>query len=631
VVTTYLQQLLILIKRLSACYLIYLLCRLLFYFANRNYFPHTGFSGLLEDCFYGLRFDSFSIVVSNSFFILLSLLPVNSFYKPNYQKLLFWLFVIANAVFIAFNCIDVAYFPFIKKRSNADLFEQMGGQSDLVKLLPRFLLDFWWAFLVYILMIILLIFIYRRVKIEADKPYVPSGIKQRSLVFLLFILGAGLAVLGVRGGIQRIPIGIVNAGSAAGPRDAPLVLNTPFTLIKSVNEKAIPEYHFYTEDQLKQIYQPFHHFKDSVFRKQNVVVLILESFSKEYTKLGRTRSVTPFLDSLMDKSLLFTNAFSNGTKSIEGIPAILSGVPSYMDSPFVNSLYANNDQTSLAYLLNREGYETAFFHGGINGTMNFDSWAPQAGYKHYYGKNEYNNDADFDHYWGIWDEPFLQYCVKKMSGFKQPFHSAIFTLSSHHPYLVPDKYKNKFPKTDLENAESLGYADHSLRLFFEAAKKTDWYRNTVFVLTADHVGISNNRFFANPVGCLTIPVLFFKPDNSLAGIHENAFSQMDILPSTLNLLGYNKPFFAFGQTYKIPQQHPAYFYINGVYYQYGDSMTCFFRDQKLTHVYNYRRDSLLKNNLIGSDPRSDSAALSRFRAFLQTYNHTLLHNSGRLE
>ena len=76
--------------------------------------------------------------------------------------------------------------------------------------------------------------------------------------------------------------------------------------------------------------------------------------------------------------------------------------------------------------------------------MNFDSWASLAGYSEYYGKNEYNNTADFDNFWGIWDEPFLKYSVKKMSTFKQPFHTAVFTLSSHHPYQIPEKHKNKF-------------------------------------------------------------------------------------------------------------------------------------------------------------------------------------------
>ena len=364
------------------------------------------------------------------------------------------------------------------------------------------------------------------------------------------------------------------------------------------------------------------------FNKENVVVIILESFSKEYTSLGGGKSLTPFLDSLMGQSLTFINGFSNGTKSIEGIPAILSSLPSLYENPFINSIYANNYQSSFATILSKEGYKTAFFHGGINGTMNFDDWSPLAGYEDYFGKNEYNNNSDFDGYWGIWDEPFLQYSVKKMCQFKEPFHSAIFTLSSHHPYFVPDKYKNKFPRGYLENSECIGYADYSLRQFFDSAKKTKWYNNTLFILTADHGSLSKNSFYNNPVGNLTIPILFFKPDNSLKKQNNFAFSQIDILPSALNYLGYNKPFFAFGNSYKDETNGHDYFYQNGTYFSYSDSIVFYFNQNKINAVYNFKRDSNLTKSIHNQYPIIDSIYTAKYRAFIQTYHHTLISNSG---
>jgi phosphoglycerol transferase MdoB-like AlkP superfamily enzyme len=422
----------------------------------------------------------------------------------------------------------------------------------------------------------------------------------------------------------------VDAGAATNSEEVPIVLNTPFTIIKSMEDKALVEYNFYSEAELRSRYNPIHEYKDSVFKKQNVVVLILESFAKEYTKLGR-RSYTPFLDSLMDKSLVCSNAFSNGSKSIEGIPAILSSLPSLMENPFINSLYSLNDQTSLANVLNAEGYQSAFFHGGINGTMNFDAWASLAGYQAYYGKNEYGNDDDFDNFWGIWDEPFLKYSVKKMSEFKQPFHSAVFTLSSHHPYKIPAQYKNKFPKGDLENSESVGYADYALRQFFIAAKKTAWYKNTLFVLTADHGSLSEHPFYSNVVGNQTIPILFFKPDNSLSGIHKDVFSQVDILPSVFSLLGYNKPFFSFGESFSEKKHGNDYFFPTGVQYLYSDSALYCFHVPQLYQVYYYIHDSAVAKPALGRYPELDSTNTRQFRAFIQTYNHTLLHNTGRVK
>lgn len=626
--TIYFRQIGVLLRRLAVCYLIYFICRLLFFLANRSFFPDTGLSNLIEDSFYGLRFDSFSIVASNSLFILLSLLPFNFFARHGYQRLLFWIFVVCNTVAVAFNCIDVAYFPFIRKRSSADLLAQMGGQSDLLKLAPQFLRDFWWAALFFVALIWGMILLYRRVNSDLKGRYVSAHPLSWLTVVFVFVLSAGFSVLAVRGGLQRVPIDIVNAGSVNGPAETPIVLNTPFTLLKSVNQKAVEDYHFFSDAELERIYSPRHHFNHATMQKKNVVVLILESFSKEYTSLGKTVSVTPFLDSLMQHSLVFTNAFSNGAKSIEGIPAILSSLPSLMENPFINSIYANNVQTSFATLLKPEGYSTAFFHGGINGTMNFDDWAPSAGYDRYYGRDEYKNDKDFDNFWGIWDEPFLQYALQKMNELPKPFHSAVFTLSSHHPYFVPHRYETIFPKGPLENSQSIRYADYSLKRFFEEAKKTDWYANTFFILTADHASISEHRFYRCAAGSQCIPILFFSPDSSLAGENAASFSQIDILPSAMDLLGYHKPFFAFGKSFRSNAFPTTWFYAGGNHHVYNDSLVYFINNNQLVRAYNYRQDSVLDVNLLGRHPTEDSLVLTRFEAFIQTYNKTLIHNSG---
>jgi phosphoglycerol transferase MdoB-like AlkP superfamily enzyme len=625
--TSYIQQLSLLLKRLLLSFLLYQWCRLLFFLFNLQHFPNTGVGDLISDSFFGLRFDSFSIVVSNSLFILLSLLPVRFFYSRWYQVLLKWLFCVANAVFIACNFIDIAYFDFIRKRSSADLFKQIGGQSDLFTLLPSFLLDFWLVFLLFILSVIAMTRCYAKNTLH---PAIKGAIstKGKILVAVIFILSVGFSVLAVRGGLQRVPIDIVNAGAVTSAEEVPIVLNTPFTLIKSVNQKALEEVVFYPETQLKTIYDPVHHYRSGPMNKMNVVVLILESFSKEYTKLGRNLGWTPFLDSLMDHSLVCSNAFSNGTKSIEGIPAILSSLPSLTDNPYINSLYANNRQTSFANILKDEGYQSAFFHGGINGTMNFDDWSPMAGYDEYYGRNEYNNEDDFDGFWGIWDEPFLQYSIKKMSSMKEPFHSAIFTLSSHHPYFIPKQYAQKFKKGELENAESIQYADYSVRQFFNTAKKAPWFNNTLFVLVADHCGISGSPFYSNWVGNLTIPVVFYKPDNSLKQVHKGLYSQIDILPTALSILKYDKPFFAYGNNTTEKKNNYSVYYVPGMHFVYSDTMVYGFAEHKAQQAFNYSRDSVLTTNLAGKQPATDSVVTAHFRAFLQTYNSALIHNEG---
>jgi phosphoglycerol transferase MdoB-like AlkP superfamily enzyme len=629
VTRVYLSQVSVLLRRLSIAYLLYFITRLIFFVYNRSLFPGVGITDFIGDAWAGLRFDSFSIAASNSLFILLSLMPPRWFNHSWYQRMLKWLFVIVNAVFVSANVVDTGYFKFIHRRSTSDLFAQLSGQTDVLSLLPQIVGDFWQLVLGFVILVWLGAKLYSRTRLTAFSAADAITWRDRWACVLIFLFVAGVATLGLRGGFQRVPIDLVNAGAMTSANEVPIVLNSPFTIIKSFSHRTIEELTYFSDRDLDAIYSPHHQFPDAQFRKENIVVLILESFSKEYTKLGEHRDLTPFLDSLMDHSLVYSNGYSNGTKSIEGIPAILSSLPSLLEDPYINSMYANNRQTSFASLLKSKGYTSAFFHGGINGTMNFDDWAKQAGYDRYYGRNEYGNDRDFDGYWGIWDEPFLQFAAQNMSVMHQPFHTAIFTLSSHHPYFIPSQYSNQIKSGPLENSASIRYADISLRKFFETASKTNWYRNTLFILVADHCGISDSPFYSNPVGFLSIPILFFRPDNSLTGVNSHGFSQIDILPAAMRLTGYEKPFFAFGNGFRDTTTGFCPWYMSGIHHVFNDSLTFWYRNSEPIATYNYRRDSLLNHNIIGSHPAIEATAAAKYRAFLQSYHHALIHNAGQ--
>lgn len=530
--------------------------------------------------------------------------------------------MISNSVFILFNLIDIAYYPYIKKRSTADLFNQMGGQTDLSTLLPQYLKDFWYLLLIFILLFSLIRFFYGRVPVDQKTyTYTKKSIRDLSIAFLVV---CGLLVVGLRGGIQIIPIDIVDAGRYTRTQNISLILNSPFTIIKSFEKKELPLIDLGVKNP-DLICHTEHHFNHDSLQTPNIVVIMMESCAKEYTKLGRIKSYTPFLDSLMDQSLTFTNAWANGHKSIEGIPAILSSMPTLMEDPFINSIYADNIYPSFANILKPLGYSTAFFHGGTNGTMNFDSYAAQVGYDAYFGRNEYGNDEDFDGFWGIWDEPFLNYTVKKMTEMKQPFHSAIFTLSSHHPYKIPEKYKGKFPKGHLENLESIGYADHSLRLFFNEAKKQDWYSNTLFVLIADHASISDHPFFRTNVGQFTIPVLFFRSNNSMKGTYNKVFQQSDVLPSVLDIIGYNKPFFSFGKSFRDTSERYAVYFTDSRHYFINDSLVIDLTNYKFNNIYNYKKDSTQDHALITLAPFEKEKRYCQ--AYLEVYNKRLINNA----
>ncbi len=614
----YWNQIRFLLIRLSWLYVLFFVCRWVFFLLNKNAFQGVGVSEFFSYSFFGLIFDSFSILVANSLFVLMGLIPYKWFYTTWYQKTMKVIFIFTNTLFLLCNCIDCAYFAFTKKRSTMDLFDQVGGQTDVWALLPSFFIDFWYVLLFLIALVFILFKTYKYATNKNPMPYHYS-FKNSLLYILTFLFCTGLCVLGIRGGFGRVPVSPVDAGKYGPTQHAAILFNSPFTIIKSNETNTINRLTYFNEERLKQLYNPIIQPPDSVvFTNENVVVIILESFGKEYTSLSGRKSYTPFLDSLMKVSLVYSNAFANASKSIEGIPAILSSMPHLMENPYINSLYCNNLLSSFASLLKTKNYETAFFHGGFNGTMNFDGYAKGAGYSNYFGKREYDNDKDFDGTWGIWDEPFLQYSIQKMNKFKQPFHSAIFTLSSHHPYKVPDKYKGRFEKGIYENHECIQYTDYALNRFFETAKKTTWFKNTLFVITADHTSLSGVPFYSNYPGALSIPILFYRADNSLKQDNKQLFQHISILPKALQLIGFKQPI------YNLGNQDMSIFYYSGTYFCCDDSLCYEFRNDNIARIVNYKRDSLLVIDLINKYPQLQTKQETKIKAILQTFTNDLV-------
>jgi phosphoglycerol transferase MdoB-like AlkP superfamily enzyme len=501
--------------------------------------------------------------------------------------------------------------------------------QDLARLLPLFIKDYWYVFLIWAAFIFILYFGYKRTGYPKPTKW---DTKQYLRQTLILIINIGITIIILRGGLQLRPIGITNAGEFVESKYVPLVLNTPFSILKTVEVRGIdPKIYFENETEMKTFIDPHKKGQPGVFKKLNVVVIALESFSKEFIGAlnpGK-KTYTPFLDSLIGQSLVFTNAFSNGKKSIEGIPAIVAGIPSWSDEPFITSRYGNNQINSLANLLKAEGYSTSFFHGGTNGTMGFDAFAGMAGYSNYYGRTEYNNENDYDGNWGIWDEEFLQYTAKTLEKEKQPFFSTLFTLTSHHPYPIPERYKSIYKEGPLEVHKTIQYTDHSLKLFFETAQKMPWFNNTLFVLAADHTGISDHPFYANRLGNYAIPIIYL-PGSDLKGIDSTFTQQIDIMPTIMDYLNYPKPFFAFGSSvFDTTTSHYAFIYHAGYHELIENYYVSQFADGRKLDLYDFKTDSILKNNIIDRHPDIQSYMEKKTKAIIQTYQQALISNKLR--
>jgi phosphoglycerol transferase MdoB-like AlkP superfamily enzyme len=446
-----------------------------------------------------------------------------------------WLFVLTNAPFIALALADVEFFKFIGRRSGNEILTITGDVLNQIGQLASY---YWYMGLGFVALLIAIARVYPK---GTPIPYQPPVLWKRYLRLLLVV---AFVVLGIRGGIQLKPLRPAHAFVLEPAILGHLSLNSPFTFIKSIGKTKLEEKHYFASDEelLSAIsFDPgkYAQPQDSPLQ-ENVVLIILESFASEYVgALNNGQGYTPFLDSLANKGLLFRNSFANGRKSIEGLPSIMSGLPSLLQEPYIISPYQSNTLYSIGHLLRDAGYESAFFHGATNGTMGFNEFTRMSGIANYYGLDEYPSEfreRDYDGNWGIFDEPYLQYVAGELNTFRQPFFATLFTLSSHHPYTVPDKYKGKFPKGELEIHESVGYADHALRAFFKTAAKQPWYENTLFILVADHTQKSVRPEYQNELGFFRVPLLLFHPSKVLQADEQKVTQHADILPTLVDYL-----------------------------------------------------------------------------------------------
>jgi phosphoglycerol transferase MdoB-like AlkP superfamily enzyme len=626
----------VLIYRILLIMFLFSLCRIGFFLFNYKMFPGVTISQLLTMLKGGLTFDISAVVYINMLFILLHIVPLEIRYNNLYQVILKYIFFITNGIAIAMNGMDFVYYRFVDKRATADVFKTFEHENNLVKLFFRFLFDYWPATLFTLFAWFLMVYFYNKVRTE--KPGPVNKIPYYSVNILMIPLVIALVIGAARGGYKHStrPITISNAARyVETPRDVAIVLNTPFSFFRTFDKKALVKYKFFNDENLNNLYNP--HYKPlntKPFTNDNIVIIILESFAREYIgslnrnlEGGTYQGYTPFMDSLINVSLTFDVSIANGKKSIDAMPSILASVPS-LETPYTISHYANNQINGLPTLLKRKGYYSAYFHGAPNGSMGFDSFAKMAGFDDYFGLNQYPEKSDFDGIWGVWDEPFFKFFGEKLTGFKQPFLASVFSVSSHHPFKVPEKYAGKFKKGPAPILEVVGYTDFSLHELFNEISKTSWFKNTLFVITADHTNESIHKEFQNNFGAYSIPIIFYKPGSDLTGIKKRIAQQIDIMPTILSYLNYDEEYISFGNNLLDDSYESFAFNTSGsTYHLYMKDHILEMIDNKPIGLFNYKDDIFLEKNLLDKDPKLQSQMEDKLKAIIQSYNGRLIDNN----
>ncbi|HRP89358.1 MAG TPA: sulfatase-like hydrolase/transferase [Edaphocola sp.] len=621
---------------------IFTLFRILFYVFNLNEVEPLTWQQLPNVLRGGLRFDLSAIAFLNAFWVLLVLcFPLNIKNRVlKFTIALFFLF--PNIVAFLFEISDWIYFNFNRKRATFEIFDLIFSKGDFLSLLPSYVQKFWYVPLIGVAFIIIIIKGYNTLQNKyADRYAVFEQLKFKksglSIIIsfpVVFALIIGVLILMMRGGLQLVPINARNAVEYLPANQAAIVLNTPFSIITSAESGRLEEQHFMEDSLAFNIIKPVkqYHASNSKWEKKNVVFIVWESLSKRYTALENPESsVTPFFDSLSNLSLTFSNAYANALRSNEGIPSIFSGIPAMMDGPVINSVYSNNSFTSIPSLLKEEGYQTAFFHGGKNGTMSLDTYAETAGFSSYFGRNEYGTNKDYDGAWGVWDIPFLQYSFEQINSMKQPFCVGVFSLSSHVPFNVPKGFVPTVSYTKNEVERSMNYTDEALRLFFEKVSKTAWYQHTIFVFSADHgCPVADENFYIDGLGRYQIPIMIFDPQKIGNAKKDTALmQQLDIMPTVLDYLGYNKPFFALGNSAFNKQISRFNFnYLSGNYSVLRSGLHLKTIGNQFVEVYAFPEDIRDTKNIIHQVKNSKSFQESEVftKAFIQVLYNSVIND-----
>ena len=631
ILESYLSPLVATLVNLLLAYVVYFVARMAYLLDNWSYFSDSLTTEVLQG---GLVFDTAAILVTNIPYIVLMLLPLHWKETRIWHQLCRWVFVIINGLSLVVNLCDAAYFPYTLRRTTTTVFSEFQNEGNLGGVFLMEALHHWYFVLLGVLVIYALWRLYTTPRLEVSRL---SWWRYDLTTLLSLAAVAPFVVAGIRGGFATAvrPITISNANQYVDrPTDAALVLNTPFSLYRTIGKAVfvVPDY-YENQQEMETVFSPIHVPSDTLpMTKKNVVVLIVESFGREYIgalnwnlENGTYKGYTPHVDSLIAKSITFERSFCNGRKSIDGMPSILSSIPMFVE-PFFLTPASMNQVSGIASLLGSKGYQTAFFHGAQRGSMGFMAFARKTGFQAYYGREDFdadsrfNGDDDFDGMWAIWDEPFLQYYCTKMNEMKQPFMTAVFTASSHHPYVVPDKYKNVYPEEGIIMHKCIRYTDMAIGRFFQEASRQPWFQNTIFVLTSDHTNMSDHDYYQTDLGGFCSPIIIYEPGGSREpSVEPKIAQQIDILPTIMGMLHYPDPYFGFGiDLLNTPADSTwAVNYLNGIYQYVKHGHLLQFDGQHTRAVYSLT-DSLMKHNLAGHLPQQPQME-RELKAIIQQY------------
>lgn len=611
-------------------------CRVFFFVYNKDIMENIPVDDMFSVFAAFVKFDLASLVYINFIFIILSALPFYYRAKDKYQKLLMFVFLVTNGIAVALNIFDSLYYQFKFSRTTFNdfqYFENVNVGESIFSMSGGIVLG---ALFLVVILVALYFFGFACIKAESKDRFIRSKGFYYALQTVLMVVVFFLSYLctGRGFGENSDSLKFSDVSNYTNPQYSSLVLSNPFCVITTIDRMASST-HFVLNEPVEKLYNPIVEMDykkqinvpqnlsrinedTTVMVKPNIIFIVIDGLGSSNIKSISSvydpakESETPFLDSIFSCGISCERAFQSGRYSVDVLSSVWASIPSYKES-FVSIPQSITAYRALPAILKDEGYSTSFFYGSSSVSTSVVSFAQMVGVSQFFFKKEYETRAglkDYDDTRGIWDEQFLEFAANALGQQKEPFFSTIMTLSATSPYNVP---------SHISNWSSIKYTDNALRMFFSSIKKRDWFKNTIFVITSASGSTNINKISATAPFNHAVPLCFYSPDMSVIPVLNTNItsSHLDIMPTVLAMIGYNKPIFSFGRDI-INRPEVGNFaasYNFGSYNVVSGDKLYQFSDTELIGVYDYEKDVNKQRNLINYQKFD----VDLYKAYIQSY------------
>jgi phosphoglycerol transferase MdoB-like AlkP superfamily enzyme len=344
-------------------------------------------------------------------------------------------------------------------------------------------------------------------------------------------------------------------------------LNSPFVVLKTLQNKSLSRTTLFPLNLEKKHANPRMNISNKGEPlRPNIMFIIVESLgNKQLHQRVNGIPLTPFLDQLatLQNNSNSEKGLAEGKTSIECLPALFAGIPSWLETPFILSNFSTNQVTGFPEICNQQGYDTYFVHGAKAGSMRFDALASSLGFNSQLYRDDLSNSLTEYGSWGLHDHLAFKQISKRLSGSKKPFMLTFFTLSTHEPFDIPQRFIKKYKLPSAE-ATSYRYFDDQLRAFFKQNEHEPWFKNTIFIITGDHTPVHLDNAQYNTSDYFSVPIFIKLPKGMNKTI--SVTDQKSIVPALCRALNWNVKLYSFAPR----TDEDMIRYLNGIYYIWND-------------------------------------------------------------